>query len=427
MGKIILYPSPRRGEMPAQRLGIIADDLTGAMDSSGCSASRGLSTVVILDPNFLSAADVVAINTNSRADDANTASNKVRQAVTNLKERVIYKKIDSTLRGNVGAELRAAMEELGCEKAIVAPAFPSVGRTTVAGVMLVKGVGVAETQFAHDPISPVKESHIPTLLEQSTKCRVGCVAVEHIETGAESLYRKISRMPQDIVVCDVTTQSHLASVVQAAALAKGRWLLCGSGGLARELHLFFTKVPSVKRTKLASLVSGPALVVVGTRNQVAAKQLLKAKDELGLPILNLEVEQLNQEGVDPGKVGSIVEEIDHFLGQGKRVALSSTFSQFVPALKQWVATIMAEAVAGIANSHKFAGLFLSGGDIAAEVCRRLSVSAIRVHGEVEPGIPMGELIGGKGEGIRVVTKAGGFGTEAALVKSILYLEKGHLP
>ena len=413
--------------MPAQRLGIVADDLTGAMDSSGYPASQGLSTVVILDPNFPSAADIVVINTNSRADVANTASNKVRQAATNLKSRVIYKKIDSTLRGNVGAELQAAMEELGCEKAIVAPAFPAVGRTTVAGVLLVKGVGVAETQFAHDPISPVKESHIPTLLEQSTKYRVGYIAVEHIDTGAESLYRKISRMPQDIVVCDVTTKSHLTSIVQAAALAKGRWLLCGSGGLARELHLFSTKVSSFKRTRLANLVSGPALVVVGTLNQVAAKQLLKAKDELGLPLLNLEVEQLNQEGVALGKIGSIVEKIDHFLGQGKSVALSSAFSQFVPALKQRVATIIAEVVASIVNSHRLAGLFLSGGDIATEVCRSLSVSAIRVHGEVEPGVPAGELIGGKGEGIRVVTKAGGFGTEAALVKSMLYLEKGHLP
>jgi len=297
----------------------------------------------------------------------------------------------------------------------------------VAGVLLVKGVGVAETQFAHDPISPVKESHIPTLLEQSTEYSVGYIAVEHIDAGAGSLYRKISRMPQDIVVCDVTTQSHLTSIAQAAALAKGRWLLCGSGGLARELHLFFVKGPSVKGAKLASLVSGPALVVVGTQNQVTVKQLLKAKDELGLPILNLEVEQSNQEGIVSEKVGSTVEEIKHFIGQGKRVALSSAFSQFVPALKQWVAITIAEAVVGIVGSLKFAGLFLTGGDIAAEVCRSLSVSAIRVHGEVEPGVPAGELIGGKGEGIRVVTKAGGFGTEAALVKSILYLEKGHLP
>ena len=87
---------------------------------------------------------------------------------------------------------------------------------------------------------------------------------------------------------------------------------------------------------------------------------------------------------------------------------------------------MAEVVVGILATRKFAGLFLSGGDIAVEVCRRLSVVAISVLGEVEPGVPAGELVGGPGEGMRVVTKAGGFGTEEALVKSIAYLERGHL-
>ncbi len=409
-----------------QTLGIIADDLTGAIDCSGHLASQGLSTIVILDLNLRSTADVMVINTDSRDEEANTARGKVRQAVRSLAGRIVYKKIDSTLRGNIGVELNAVMGELSCDKAIVAPAFPVMGRTTVAGTLLVNGVRVSQTQFAHDPISPIKESHIPSLLEQSTRHRVGCIAVEHIDTGAESLFHKISRMPQDIVVCDITKQSHLTTIVQAAVLAKGRWLLCGSGGLAKELHLFFANAPGVKRPKPAKPVSGPVLVVVGTRNQVTAKQLLMAKDELGLTILNLEVEQFDQEGATPGKVRGIVKEIDHFLGQGKRVALSSTFSQFVPALKQRVATIMAEAVAGVVTSYKLAGLFLSGGDIAAEVCRSLSVSAIQVHGEVEPGVPAGELIGGKGEGIRVVTKAGGFGTEDALMKSILYLEKGRL-
>jgi len=87
---------------------------------------------------------------------------------------------------------------------------------------------------------------------------------------------------------------------------------------------------------------------------------------------------------------------------------------------------MAEAVAGILDIRKFAGLFLSGGDIAVEVCRRLAASAIRVHGEVEPGVPAAELVGGQGQGMRVVTKAGGFGTEEALIESILYLERGLL-
>ena len=414
--------------MAAQTLGIVADDLTGAMDSSGYFASRGFSTVVVLAPGFPATADVVVITTNSRADDPSTASEKVRQAVRSLAGRVVYKKIDSTLRGNIGVELEAAMEELACKKAIVAPAFPAVGRTTVNGVLLVDEVGVAETQFANDPISLVKESHIPSLLGQTTKCRVGCVGVEHINRGPESLYREISGMPQDIVVCDVTAQSHLTCIVQAAALAKGCWLLCGSGGLARQLHLFLTEAPGrPSRVKPSSLLSGPALVVVGTRNQVAANQLLKARDELGLPILNLKVERLNQESALSKEVKSILKEADRLLNQGRGLALSSTFSRYVPALKRSIPTVMAEAVAGILATRKFAGLFLCGGDIAVEVCRRLSVSAIWVHGEVEPGVPIGELVSCQGPRMRVVTKAGGFGTEAVLIKSISYLEKGYLP
>ena len=411
--------------MTAQTLGIVADDLTGAMDSSGYFASQSFSTVVILDPGFPSDADVVVITTNSRAEDPNIARERVKQAVKSLVGRVVYKKIDSTLRGNIGIELEAAMAEMTCEKAVVAPAFPAVGRTTVAGVLLVNGVPVAETQFANDPILPVKESHIPSLLEQSTRHQVGCISIEDIDAGPESLYRRISEMPQEIVVCDVTAPSHLIGIAQAAALAQGRWLLCGSGGLARELHLLLAKVSKASRAKPASLPSGLALVVVGTRNQVAANQLLKARDELGLPILNLEVEHLKQEDVLPGKVESILTEAGHLLEQGKGLALSSTFSRYTPTLKHTIPALMAEIVAGIVAGRKFAGLFLSGGDIAVEVCRRLQVSAIRVHGEVEPGVPAGELIGGQNQGMRLVTKAGGFGTEEAMVKSISYLERGH--
>ncbi|HEY81744.1 MAG TPA: four-carbon acid sugar kinase family protein [Dehalococcoidia bacterium] len=408
--------------MTPQTLGIVADDLTGAMDSSGYFATLGWGTVVVLAPGFSADADVVVITTNSRAENPDIARKRVKQAVRSLAGRVVYKKIDSTLRGNIGAELEAAIEELASQKTIVAPAFPVVGRTTVTGNLLVNGTPVAQTQFAQDPILPVKESHIPTLLERSTGRQVGVVTVKDIEAGPESLYCRISEMPQDIVVCDVTEESHLTGIAQAAALAEGRWLLCGSGGLARELHLLVRKTPGAKRAKPRNLSSGPALVVVGTRNQVAANQLLKARDELGLPILNLDTERLSEEDAS----AYLVAEANRLLIQGRGLALSSTFSQYAPELKHTIPAIMAEIATKILASRRFAGLFLSGGDIALEVCRRLGVSAIRVHGEVEPGVPAGELIGGACQGMRVVTKAGGFGTEEALVKSISYLEKGNL-
>lgn len=409
-----------------QKLGIVADDLTGSMDSSGYFATRGWSTVVILDPGFPSDADVVVISTNSRAEEPGVARERVREAVRGLAGRAVYKKIDSTLRGNIGVELEAAMAEMAADKAIVAPAFPAVGRTTLGGRLLVNGVAVAETQFARDPISPVKESHIPTLLEKSTGRRVGCISVADIDSGPEYLRRQISQMPEDIVVCDVTEQSHLTGIAQAAVLARGRWLLCGSGGLARELYLFLNRAPEVRRKARARLSSGLALVVVGTRNQVAASQLIKARDALGLPVLDLEVEGLSQDDISR-RAGNMLAEADRLLAQGKGLALSPIFSRYAPDIGHLLPAFIAEVVAGLLASHGFAGLFLSGGDIALEVCRRLLVSAIRVYGEVEPGVPAGELLGGQGGGIRVVTKAGGFGTEEALVKSIAYLEKGYLP
>jgi len=323
--------------------------------------------------------------------------------------------------------LEVAMMERGCQKAVVAPAFPAVGRTTVNGVLLVNGVPVSETQFAQDPISPVKESSIPDLLEQSLRRRVGRVSVADIEAGPESLYGKISRMPEDIVVCDVTEPSHLIGIARATALAGGSWLLCGSGGLARELHLLLDDISAKRKRQLKEPKAGTALVVVGTRNQVAACQLSKARDALGIPVLNLEVEKLNAEEILSGRLGSLLTEADRLLGEGKGLAISSTFSRYMPSLKQSMARMMAETAAGILASHKFAGLFLSGGDIAVEVCRRLRVSAIRVHGEVEAGVPAGELLDGQYPGMRVVTKAGGFGTEDAMVKSIAYLERGKVP
>jgi len=410
----------------ARKLGIVADDLTGAMDSSGYFASLGFSTVVVLDPDFSDDAAVLVITTNSRAEAQEVARERVRQAMRGMVGRVVYKKIDSTLRGNIGEELLVAVEAMASEKAVVAPAFPAVGRTTAGGILLVNGVPVAETQFARDPISPVKESSIPRLLERSMRRPVGCVSIEEIEAGPEALKQTISHKPEDVVVCDVVAPSHLSTIARAAALAQGRWLLCGSGGLAREMHLILDEALKVNKSPSKNKKVGSALVVVGTRNQVAASQLLKAHDELSIPVLDLETEKLDARQIPSGRLNNVLKEAGELADKGKGLAISSAFSQYIPALKQAMPRIMAEMVAGVLMSRKFGGIFLSGGDIALEVCRRLRVSAIQVNGEVEPGVPAGELIGGQFPGMRIVTKAGGFGTEEAMVKSIIYLERGSL-
>lgn len=406
-------------------MGIIADDLTGATDSSGHFARKGFSTIVFLAPHVSLTADVIVINTDSRADDTRTARKKVKKAVGSLLGRTIYKKIDSSLRGNIGVELKEIKKELAAEKVIIAPAFPVVGRTTIKGRVLVDGIPVDQTQFADDPVSPVKESHIPTLLAQSIEEPIGSIAIEDINAGPQALYQKFTGSTQDILVCDVTEQSHLTCIVQAASLTQEHWLLCGSGGLARELPPMIAHVPGRTERPPSNPSSGAALLVAGTRSHKMASQLIKAKEEIGLPILKLPVEVMKQEHNSSTMARVIEKEAADLITQGKSLAITSVFSKFIPDLQHTVANVLAETAIAIMASNIFTGVFLSGGDIATEICRRLSVSAIIVLGEIEPGVPAGELIGGESGGMRVVTKAGGFGSEAALVKTIAYLEKGN--
>lgn len=410
--------------MNEQRLTIIADDLTGAMDSSGYFATLGFSTIVVLGKSPSQVAEVVVISTNSRGDSPAEASEKLKKLSAELKEGIVYKKIDSTLRGNIGSELAAAMKGLDSERVIVAPAFPAVGRTTDNGILLVEGTPVSETQFAHDPISPVTESYIPRLLEQSMGDKVGMVSLDSINNNVEYLYNELDSRTEKILVCDATKQSHLHNIACASALAGRSWLLCGSAGLARELTIFLDNKNAVSVEKESVTTAGPALLAVSSRHQVSAMQLRKAHNELAVPLLELNIEVPVKSRRNTKELERIMLEASGLLKEEKTIAITSTFSQYVPALKRLMAGILAELVEAILRKQQISGILLSGGDTASEVCRQLDVRTIQVQGEIEPGVPAGYFIDSRGRHIRVVTKAGGFGGESAIIKAISYLERG---
>src|ERR671910_3452089 len=141
-------------------IAMIADDLTGAADTGVQFVHAGYKTAVffrdseVLDDDL----DAVVFDTDSRAMPAGFAAKRVLEAARAAsKARIIYKKLDSTLRGNVAAELAAALDGARRDRAVVAPAFPAAGRATVGGIQHVHGVPVDETEIANDPNTPVRE------------------------------------------------------------------------------------------------------------------------------------------------------------------------------------------------------------------------------------------------------------------------------
>ncbi len=409
------------------RLAIIADDLTGAMDCSGYFGRLGFAAAVCLNAPFPSEFEVLALTTNSRAESADVARARVIEAVKRLGPYPLFKKIDSTLRGNIGVELSAILEASGSRKSVVAPAFPEMGRTTIDGVMLVNGVPVSETSFAADPVLPVRESNIVSLLKHSTGLRVAAVPVAEIEAGPAALHSRISSGSEEVWVCDVTRTEHLRTIVRAGAMAQGRWLLCGSTGLAREMHLLLGKPGREKTRPATSLFLGSALALVGSLNPVSAEQLLEAKKSIGLICLDFDSEAQGPHGASLWECSKILNEAVELLSQGRSLAVTSTFSPRHPELMNGIPSLMADIAQSLLRDHRISGLFLSGGDIAWEVCHRLDLSPISLLGEIEPGVPAGVVDRREGGGLRIVTKAGGFGTRGVIVKALPFLERGELP
>ena len=168
---------------------VIADDFTGALDTGIQFARHGIATTLFLSDALTAGlladcqADVVVADTESRHLPPCDAAARVR-AVTRLAKvagcPVFYKKTDSTLRGNLGAELAAMQDVCGAKRLFFAPAYPALGRTTRGGTQLVNGVPLARTDFAADPFNPVRTDFVPALLAEQTDRPVRILSLIHI-------------------------------------------------------------------------------------------------------------------------------------------------------------------------------------------------------------------------------------------------------
>lgn len=383
--------------MNVPQLLIIADDLTGAADTGGGFARAGLRTLVRFAPGPSLPADVLAISTHTRHLSGAEAASRVReaaaQALASGRRAWVYQKIDSTLRGNPAAELRAMMEVLDTRAALVAPAFPEQGRTTLGGRQRINGQPLEQTSFgsSSDLVALFRKTGLPLRL----------LSLETVRSGVEKL-RAALREPA-LLVGDALTAEDLRFLAQAAAQA-GIRLLCGSAGLARALQEVVPMIPMASELPMPFLPTGPVLTVAGSRHPVALQQVDRCRRTGAL-------------------VFTLTEEAQavRALTAGRDVVLSTV--GLVQGDAQEVAARLGRAVRALVEKAPVGGLVLTGGDTALAVCAALKSTCLWLLGEVGPGIPWGRLADGYRPGLRIATKAGGFGAEEALAVASRFLKK----
>jgi uncharacterized protein YgbK (DUF1537 family) len=422
------------------RVGIIADDYTGAADTGVQFSKKRLKTSIVHDLKQIEETaervDVLVFDTESRGDPKEVAYKKVALAAEEFKKtgvKILYKKIDSTLRGNLGVELDAAIDTLNVSAVILCPAYPKNGRITVGGFHLNNQSLIEDTEVAKDPESPVRQSHIPTLIQNQSEKKVSLVDIATVSLGMEKVKREVVRQLKEgnqIIVVDAISQRDLKTIAQAIASLDQPVLVCGSGGLAEELPDAFG---------LGEDREEFVVVIAGSVSEVTAQQIRIAAKTLNVKVVTVDVQRVLM-GKEEGKLEAtrVIDEAEEALHAGRDVVIRlaeslNALEEVKEAGKELGLTdremrtlmgqILGRTSQAILKKGKLCGMVVTGGETAFNVYKALDVLEVRVEEEVLPGIPVVTIVGGPASGTRVVTKAGAFGNEDALVTAIEYLRK----
>ncbi|WP_027892055.1 four-carbon acid sugar kinase family protein [Calidithermus chliarophilus] len=424
------------------RVGVVADDITGAGDIGGLFAKHGYAVRVFgaeadlaTLPRLLEGRrhDVLVVDTDSRFLSPELARERVARAARALQDlgcTLLWKKTCSVFRGNVGAEFDALLDALGAGFGAAVAAFPKNGRTTLHGVHYVRGVPLNESEFKDDPVHPTRTANLLEVVAAQSRRPVRSLPLEALREGRAEEVLEAARRQGGYLLCDCQTQQDLHAL---ARLLHAEPVLLGSSALAEELPHFWEAPEPFD--PLAGVDLGPAhnaLVVAAsvmpqTRAQVeafvaagGAELVLSGEEALAHPeraraaLAGQAVRHLRRGQDVLVRSENYPEAVRRTRERGEALGLGGLeVSRRVSGL---LAEVAREALAHTAVRR----LVVLGGDTSASVCRALGIHQTVVLREIQPGLPSSLAVLEKP--LLLVLKSGSFGQPDFILRALEHLE-----
>jgi len=347
-------------------LTILADDLTGACDTGTLFAARE-SVPVTVWPQPPRRGRVRVVDTETRGLPARDAAERVAGAAAAARGTRVFKKIDSTLRGNVGEEVDAVMRAVGAPGALLTPAFPALGRVVLDRMLLIDGAPVSETPLARDPDFPRRDTaNVVDLLRHRLDRALAWIPIDQVRAGARPLAARLRRLAGTVAIADAETDDDLDALVEAALALEPPPLLVGAAGLARALAARLGLLGAG-----VSVPSGRWLIVAGSRHPATRAQVEAAR-AAGMCVVT----------------GADAESRD----------------------RSAAAARLAADARRLLDAESFDVVAVTGGETAAALYAALDAERIDLLGAPAPGLALGRLRRPpRRAAVTVLTKAGGFG------------------
>lgn len=413
-----------------QKYIVIADDLTGSNATCSLFKKIGLRAASILklqgDINY--DVDVISYSTASRSLDKEEAYKKVSEAIKILKNKdvlVYNKRIDSTLRGNIGTEINAMLDNLEDDRiAVVIPSYPDSGRIVVNKTMLVNGVLLENSDAGKDPKTPIKTSCVESLVQKDIKYSSTYFTLSDIEQPIEEIVKKIQEAIKKsrVLIFDAVNNEDIIKISKAIIHSDIDIVTVDPG----PFTLYYSKELQ-KKNHLEKKI----LMVIGSVTATTKKQIEYILQEEDIFLVKMKVEDFFEKETCLKEIERVIAYIkkgiasyDLFLvttspiGDEKKAdlqKLAENLNTTVEEISKIIANTLTETVVKILKeTQKFEGIYSSGGDITIALLEKLKAIGVEIREEVIPLAAYGRLIGGDFPNLKLVSKGGMVGDEKTI-------------
>ena len=408
---------------------IVADDLTGANASGVLLKKLGLSVSSLFRLNSASAheADVLAYSTASRGLPPEEAFQRVKEAFLQLKTggEFFNKRIDSTLRGNIGAEIDGGLAAVGDDfTAIVVPSYPDSGRIVANRTMLVNGVLLTESDAGRDPKMPVASDDVVDLVAQQTRHEVRYFSLKDLAQDVDSLAAAVREAAKEVrvLVFDAVRNEDVQKIAKAVLQSGCRVLTVDPGPLTMQF-VYEMQVKEKREQKV--------LLVIGSVTATTKRQIADLLQKRRVFFVDMRVKEFFEKERREAEIRRVVNKICDAVDAEDVLLLTTTplsdeghldlkaTAKALGVTPEDVSRILSGTLTEAAGeilekSGKLEGVYCSGGDITIALLEKLDADGIEVRDEVLPLAVYGRILGGRLPKLRIVTKGGMIGGDDAI-------------
>lgn len=425
---------------------VIADDLTGANTAGVLLTNVCFRTLTTIEHRTIEQFplveyDAIVVNASSRTLDASEAYERVKRCTMELGERGIQKfskRIDSTIRGNLGAEIEGMLAALPSDTvACVVAVYPASGRMVVGGYQLVNGIPVHQTPAGNDPVKPVRSSSLADEIRQQTSLMQGFIPLAVTMQGgpavAKAVQAEVARGAR-IIVFDAISFCDIAAIADGVNQLSVPWIAVDPGPFTQKA----CELVCAGKMRVTKKKEGKVFIVAASASDLTRRQLTYLQGQCQAQVVDIDIrkfldtdEELPFEDEVAAEIWQISQCTDVF---GLRAAGSKEMMIDVQAeakkrgltqddiahrITYGMARIARKALAPGVDFLK--GIYLTGGDMTVAFCEETKTSAIELIEEIQPHISVGTLVGGVQHGTAVVTKGGLIGDTDTVVTCTKYL------